>query len=181
VGESPRTLRLFEAEIRRSPARRSMRQPENKIGTSSRKWHVRLSPGTQTKDRRWSTRRRLDELDEQGHRVSHKISNGGQVSKLKSTYTDALPTYVHPSNPPGHTTHALAATTTGRLSSTNRTADIRSHRRGRKIPAPLLPLRQQRWCSRGLIAKRVAVIRGNRRISLFLKQAFRDGARHSLA
>src|SRR5665811_223112 len=33
------------------------------------------------------------------------------------TYTDALPTYVHPQTHRVHTTYALAATTTGRLSS----------------------------------------------------------------
>ena len=39
------------------------------------------------------------------------------LSKLKSTYTDALPTYIHPQTGRVHTSYALAATTTGRLSS----------------------------------------------------------------
>jgi DNA polymerase-1 len=59
----------------------------------------------------------LDELAEQGHDFPKKILEWRQVSKLKSTYTDALPTYVNPQTHRVHTTYALAATTTGRLSS----------------------------------------------------------------
>ncbi len=40
-----------------------------------------------------------------------------QLSKLKSTYADALPGFVNPSTGRVHTSYALAATTTGRLSS----------------------------------------------------------------
>jgi DNA polymerase-1 len=39
------------------------------------------------------------------------------VSKLRSTYTDALPNYVNPTTHRVHTSYALAATPTGRLSS----------------------------------------------------------------
>ncbi|TJW92058.1 DNA polymerase I, partial [Neisseria gonorrhoeae] len=52
-----------------------------------------------------------------GHALPSKILEWRQVSKLKSTYTDALPTYVNPQTHRVHTTYALAATTTGRLSS----------------------------------------------------------------
>ena len=40
-----------------------------------------------------------------------------QIAKLKSTYTDALPGFVNPRTGRVHTAYALAATTTGRLSS----------------------------------------------------------------
>src|SRR5438105_9142545 len=74
--------------------------------------------GTKTKTGAWSTSAQiLDELAEQGHEFPKKILEWRQVSKLKSTYTDALPTYVHPQTRRVHTTYALAATTTGRLSS----------------------------------------------------------------
>ncbi len=74
--------------------------------------------GTKTKTGAWSTSAQiLDELAEQGHEFPRKILEWRQVSKLKSTYTDALPTYVHPQTHRVHTTYALAATTTGRLSS----------------------------------------------------------------
>jgi DNA polymerase-1 len=42
-----------------------------------------------------------------------------QVSKLKSTYTDALPGHVNPETGRVHTSFSLAATTTGRLASTD--------------------------------------------------------------
>jgi DNA polymerase-1 len=74
--------------------------------------------GTKTKTGAWSTSAQiLEELAEQGHEFPKKILEWRQVSKLKSTYTDALPTYVHPDTHRVHTTYALAATTTGRLSS----------------------------------------------------------------
>jgi DNA polymerase-1 len=77
-----------------------------------------LSGGTKTKTGAWSTTAQvLDELAEQGHDFPRKILEWRQVSKLKSTYTDALPTYVNPQTHRVHTTYALAATTTGRLSS----------------------------------------------------------------
>jgi DNA polymerase-1 len=77
-----------------------------------------LPGGTKTKTGQWSTGARvLDELAEQGHRLPRKILDWRQVSKLKSTYTDALPGYVDARTHRVHTSYALAATPTGRLSS----------------------------------------------------------------
>src|ERR1700676_5008100 len=77
-----------------------------------------LPGGSKTKTGAWSTSAQvLDELAEQGYEFPKKILEWRQGSKLKSTYTDALPTYVHPQTHRVHTTYALAATTTGRLSS----------------------------------------------------------------
>ncbi len=77
-----------------------------------------LPGGSKTKTGAWSTSASiLDDLAEQGHELPRKILEWRQVSKLKSTYTDALPTYVNPQTHRVHTTYALAATTTGRLSS----------------------------------------------------------------
>ena len=59
----------------------------------------------------------LEELAEQGHELPRKILDWRQVSKLRSTYTDALPGYVNAETHRVHTSYALAATTTGRLSS----------------------------------------------------------------
>jgi len=66
----------------------------------------------------WSTAAGvLDDLAEEGHQLPQRILDWRQLSKLKSTYTDALPTYVNPRTGRVHTSYALAATTTGRLSS----------------------------------------------------------------
>jgi len=77
-----------------------------------------LPGGSRTKTGAWSTHARaLEELAEQGHALPQKILEWRQVAKLKSTYTDALPGFVHPRTGRLHTSYALAATTTGRLSS----------------------------------------------------------------
>ena len=77
-----------------------------------------LPGGTKTKTGQWSTgARELEELAEQGHALPRKILDWRQVSKLRSTYTEALPTYVNPDTGRVHTSYALAATSTGRLSS----------------------------------------------------------------
>ena len=52
-----------------------------------------------------------------GHELPRKILDWRQVSKLRSTYTEALPNYVNPDTKRVHTSYALAATSTGRLSS----------------------------------------------------------------
>jgi DNA polymerase I len=66
----------------------------------------------------WSTSANvLDDLAAEGHVLPARILDWRQLSKLKSTYTDALPGFVNPATGRVHTSYALAATTTGRLSS----------------------------------------------------------------
>jgi DNA polymerase-1 len=77
-----------------------------------------LPGGSKTRTGQWSTgARTLEELAEQGHKLPQVILDWRQVSKLRSTYTEALPTYVNPKTKRVHTSYALAATSTGRLSS----------------------------------------------------------------
>ncbi|HEX2555246.1 MAG TPA: DNA polymerase I [Microvirga sp.] len=61
----------------------------------------------------------LDELAQAGHGLPAKILEWRQLSKLKSTYTDTLQEHMHPETGRVHTSFALAATTTGRLSSSD--------------------------------------------------------------
>ncbi|MDX7953380.1 DNA polymerase I [Lichenihabitans sp. Uapishka_5] len=68
----------------------------------------------------WSTRAQiLDDLAEQGNPFARLILEWRQVSKLRATYTDALPGFIDPKTDRVHTSFALAATTTGRLSSSD--------------------------------------------------------------
>ncbi len=77
-----------------------------------------LTGGRRTKTGAWSTdAATLEELAAQGHELPVKVLEWRLLAKLKSTYTDALPTYIHPKTGRVHTSYALAATTTGRLSS----------------------------------------------------------------
>lgn len=77
-----------------------------------------LPGGKKTKTGAWSTSASvLDDLAAEGHELPARIVDWRQLSKLKSTYSDALPSYIHPETGRVHTCYALASTTTGRLSS----------------------------------------------------------------
>jgi DNA polymerase I len=77
-----------------------------------------LPGGSKTKTGQWSTSAQvLEDLAAQGEPLPRKIVDWRQLTKLKSTYTDALPGYVHPETKRVHTSYSMAATTTGRLSS----------------------------------------------------------------
>ena len=77
-----------------------------------------LPGGTKTKTGQWSTTAQaLEDLAAAGHELPRKIVDWRQLTKLKSTYTDALPGYIHPETKRVHTSFAMAETTTGRLSS----------------------------------------------------------------
>jgi DNA polymerase-1 len=56
---------------------------------------------------------------EQGSDLAARILDWRSIAKLKSTYTDALQTHINPDTGRVHTSFSLAATTTGRLASTD--------------------------------------------------------------
>ncbi|MEX3010900.1 DNA polymerase I [Hoeflea sp. TYP-13] len=79
-----------------------------------------LPGGSKTKTGQWSTSAQvLEDLATEGHELPRKIVDWRQLTKLKSTYTDALPGFINPETKRVHTSYALAATTTGRLSSSD--------------------------------------------------------------
>ncbi|MEM9205041.1 MAG: DNA polymerase I, partial [Pseudomonadota bacterium] len=79
-----------------------------------------LPGGSKTKTGAWSTGAGvLEDLATQGHDLPQKMLEWRQMSKLKSTYTDALPGYINADTGRVHTSFSLAATTTGRLSSSD--------------------------------------------------------------
>lgn len=59
----------------------------------------------------------LEELAENGHELPARVLDWRQLSKLKSTYTDALAGQINPRTHRVHTSYSLAVTSTGRLSS----------------------------------------------------------------
>ena len=77
-----------------------------------------LPGGKKTKTGQWSTDAKvLEDLAAEGHELPRKIVDWRQLTKLKSTYTDALPGYINEETGRVHTSFALASTSTGRLSS----------------------------------------------------------------
>ncbi|MFM9845642.1 MAG: DNA polymerase, partial [Hyphomicrobiaceae bacterium] len=58
-----------------------------------------------------------DELPDDARRLINTMLEWRQLTKLRSTYTDALPAYIHADTGRIHTSYALAATPTGRLAS----------------------------------------------------------------
>jgi DNA polymerase-1 len=77
-----------------------------------------LAGGKKTRTGQWSTDVKvLEDLAAEGVPIARKIVDWRQLTKLKSTYTDALPGYIHPETGRVHTDYSLASTSTGRLSS----------------------------------------------------------------
>ena len=87
---------------------------------------LKLPGGKKTKTGQWETRAGLlddlagnEELPDDARRLINTMLEWRQLSKLRSTYTDALPEFINPETGRIHTCYALAATTTGRLASTD--------------------------------------------------------------
>ncbi len=88
--------------------------------------NLKLPGGKKTKSGQWETRAGLlddlaanEELPDDARRLINTMLEWRQLTKLKSTYTDSLPDFINPETGRIHTSYALAATTTGRLSSSD--------------------------------------------------------------
>lgn len=76
--------------------------------------------GKKTKTGAWRTGADvLEVLAVEGHELPREVLEWRALAKLKSTYTDALPEFIHPDTARVHTSYSLAATTTGRLASSD--------------------------------------------------------------
>lgn len=87
---------------------------------------LKLPGGKRTKSGQWETRASLlddlannEDLPDDARRLVLTMLEWRQLTKLKSTYTDALPHFVLPESGRIHTSYAMAATTTGRLASSD--------------------------------------------------------------
>lgn len=77
----------------------------------------------------------LEDLAAEGYDLPTRVLDWRQMSKLKSTYTDALQTHINPNTGRVHTSYVISGASTGRLSSTDpnlQNIPIRSDA-GRKI------------------------------------------------
>ena len=84
---------------------------------------LKLPGGKKTKTGQWETRAGLlddlaanEELPDDARSLVNKMLEWRQLTKLRSTYTDALPAYLDDTGRI-HTSYSLASTTTGRLAS----------------------------------------------------------------
>src|SRR5207302_9535399 len=136
-----------------------------------------LAGGSRTKTGQWATGARvLDDLAEQGHVLPQKILEWRQVTKLTSTYTDTLPLYVNPDTQRVHTSYALAATPTGRLSSSEpnlQNIPIRSEE-GRKIRRAFIAAQGHKLVSADYSQIELRLLAEIANIET-LRSAFRDG------
>ncbi len=79
-----------------------------------------LKGGKKLKGGGWSTNAEvLERLAGEGHELPAKVLEWRQLQKLKGTYTDALADAVNPETGRVHTSFSLAATSTGRLASSD--------------------------------------------------------------
>jgi DNA polymerase-1 len=136
-----------------------------------------LPGGKKTKTGAWSTSASvLDDLAAEGHELPARIVEWRQMSKLKSTYSDALPGYINPTTKRVHTSYSLAATTTGRLSSSEpnlQNIPVRTEA-GRKIRKAFVAAKGHKLLSADYSQIELRVLAHMADISQ-LKQAFADG------
>ncbi|MEM7680278.1 MAG: DNA polymerase I, partial [Pseudomonadota bacterium] len=79
-----------------------------------------LQGGKKTKTGQWSTDvKTLETLAHEGHEIVQKILDWRGLSKLRSTYTEALQEQVIPETSRVHTSYHMTGTSTGRLSSSD--------------------------------------------------------------
>ncbi len=135
-------------------------------------------PGAEkTKTGAWSTRASvMEDLAAAGHELPRRILDWRTLSKLRSTYTDTLPQHINPQSARVHTSFALAATPTGRLSSSEpnvQNIPVRTPE-GRKIRAAFVADRDHTLISADYSQIELRVLAHIADIAP-LKQAFADG------
>ena len=136
-----------------------------------------LPGGKKTATGQYSTSAQvLEDLAGEGHELPRKIVFWRQLSKLKSTYTDALPEFINPDTKRVHTSYAMASTSTGRFSSSDpnlQNIPIRTEE-GRKIRTAFIAAKGNKLVSADYSQIELRVLAHIADIDQ-LKQAFADG------
>ena len=136
-----------------------------------------LSGGKQGKTGAYSTSADvLEDLAAEGHDLPSRVLDWRAISKLKSTYTDALPQHVNPETGRVHTSYSITGAQTGRLASTEpnlQNIPVRTDE-GRRIREAFVAGPGMRIVSLDYSQIELRILAHVARIPA-LKQAFRDG------
>ncbi|TWA82722.1 DNA polymerase I [Azospirillum brasilense] len=138
---------------------------------------MKLGTGKKGKTGAYSTDSNvLEELSEQGHVIAQRVLDWRQLAKLKNTYTDALQAQIVEGSERVHTAFAMAATNTGRLSSTDpnlQNIPVRTEE-GRKIRRAFVAAPGHKLISVDYSQIELRLVAEMAGIAA-LKQAFQDG------
>jgi DNA polymerase I len=118
----------------------------------------------------------LEDLAAEGSDLAARVLDWRQLSKLKSTYTDALQTHIHPETGRVHTSYSIAGANTGRLASTDpnlQNIPVRSDE-GRRIREAFVAPPGKRLISLDYSQIELRILAHVADIAA-LKSAFRDG------
>lgn len=136
-----------------------------------------LAGGKQGKTGAFSTSAEvLEDLAAEGHDLPARVLDWRGISKLKSTYTDALPLHVNPDTGRVHTSYSIAGAQTGRLASTDpnlQNIPVRTDE-GRRIREAFVAGPGMRLVSLDYSQIELRILAHVAAIPA-LKQAFRDG------
>jgi len=135
-----------------------------------------LEGGKRTKTGQWSTPADVLEDLAAEHDFAARVLDYRQLQKLKSTYTDALQTHIHPETGRVHTSYLQSGATTGRLASSDpnlQNIPVRSEE-GRRIREAFVAEPGKLLISLDYSQIELRILAHVAEIDA-LKQAFRDG------
>jgi DNA polymerase-1 len=118
----------------------------------------------------------LEDLASEGHELPARVMDWRQLSKLKSTYTDALQTFINPETGRVHTSYIQTGAVTGRMSSSDpnlQNIPIRTDE-GRRIREAFVADAGKKLISLDYSQIELRILAHVAKIDS-LKQAFRDG------